>query len=127
MIPRSRDFLQEHRIPFKKGPTNGVMCCLQLEGGTPPEVRFVETNDPEGFVNLAYLFVALQVRLKAGMAPYFSLDTPRTDEPWQVKTFGPHWLKGTCVGELLFQADYHLKELSMGDFEQPVIGMKSIW
>ena len=64
-----------------------------------------------------------------GMAPYFSLDTPRADESWQVKTFGPAWLKGTCVGEVLFQADYHLKELSMGDalFDQPVIGMPSCW
>jgi hypothetical protein len=37
----------------------------------------------------------------------------------------PSWLAGTSVGDVLFEADYHLKELSMGDCEQPVIGMKS--
>jgi hypothetical protein len=30
------------------------------------------------------------------------------------------------VGEVLFQADYYLKELSMGESDQPVIGMKSV-
>eukprot|EP00747_Dinoflagellata_sp_TGD_P027110 gnl/TRDRNA2_/TRDRNA2_132390_c0_seq1.p1 gnl/TRDRNA2_/TRDRNA2_132390_c0~~gnl/TRDRNA2_/TRDRNA2_132390_c0_seq1.p1 ORF type:complete len:707 (+),score=159.56 gnl/TRDRNA2_/TRDRNA2_132390_c0_seq1:1320-3440(+) len=43
----------------------------------------------------------------------------------QVKRFEPDWLAGTSVGDVLFQADYHLKELSMGEYEQPVVGMKS--
>mmetsp|Transcript_131868 Transcript_131868/g.421890 ORF Transcript_131868/g.421890 Transcript_131868/m.421890 type:complete len:323 (+) Transcript_131868:865-1833(+) len=43
----------------------------------------------------------------------------------QVKRFEPEWLAGTSVGEVMFQADYHLKELSMGAYQQPVIGMKS--
>ena len=25
----------------------------------------------------------------------------------------------------MFQADYHLKELSMGEYDQPIVGMKS--
>jgi hypothetical protein len=37
----------------------------------------------------------------------------------------PDWLAGTSAGEVLFQADYYLKELSMGDYEQPVLGMRS--
>jgi len=46
-------------------------------------------------------------------------------ESMQVKRFEPAWLAGTSVGEVLFQSDYHLKELSMGEYEQPVMGMKS--
>ena len=78
------------------------------------------------------------------------------------KVYEPEWLAGTCVGELLFQADYHLKEpdgemkfgrecinrchtqsrymlagnqtfssraepqeLSMGEYDQPIVGMRS--
>jgi len=43
----------------------------------------------------------------------------------QFKRFEPEWLAGTSVGEVMFQSDYHLKELSMGEYSQPVIGMKS--
>merc|ERR1719264_1795849 len=46
-------------------------------------------------------------------------------ELMQVKRFEPAWLKGTSAGEVMFQADYHLKELSMGECEQPVVGMLS--
>ena len=31
------------------------------------------------------------------------------------KRFSPSWLAGTSVGELMFQADYYLKELAMGE------------
>merc|ERR1719491_707796 len=51
---------------------------------------------------------------------------PEVREAWmQVKRFEPAWLAGTSIGEVMFQADYHLKELSMGEYEQPVLGMKS--
>jgi len=87
-------------------------------------------------VNLAYLAVALQVRLREGREPLFSLDPvdaakqssePREDREAhrQAKRFEPAWLAGTSVGEVMFQADYFLKELSMGEYEQPVVGMKS--
>merc|ERR1719517_139249 len=51
---------------------------------------------------------------------------PAAREAWmQQKRFEPAWLAGTSVGEVMFQADYHLKELSMGEYEQPVVGMKN--
>lgn len=31
------------------------------------------------------------------------------------KRFSPSWLAGTSVGELMFQADYYLKELAVGE------------
>eukprot|EP00404_Azadinium_spinosum_P017807 CAMPEP_0180492204 /NCGR_PEP_ID=MMETSP1036_2-20121128/40055_1 /TAXON_ID=632150 /ORGANISM="Azadinium spinosum, Strain 3D9" /LENGTH=161 /DNA_ID=CAMNT_0022500511 /DNA_START=8 /DNA_END=489 /DNA_ORIENTATION=+ len=77
---------------------------------------------------MEYLMLAMQVRKSTGKAPYFSLDPPvRQDEkaPMQVKTWEPAWLASTSAGEVMFQADYYLKELSMGEYDQPVSGMKS--
>merc|ERR1712232_1236010 len=78
-------------------------------------------------VNLEYLAIAIQVRLREGKEPYFSLDPvagPHSTS-MQTKRFEPGWLAGTSLGEVLFQADYHLKELSMGEYEQPIVGMKN--
>merc|ERR1719188_1346350 len=50
---------------------------------------------------------------------------PIHENSMQVKRFEPEWLAGTSIGEVMFQADYHLKELSMGEYDQPVVGMKS--
>lgn len=104
------------------------MCCLSLQNGV---LRVVPTADPAASVNLEYLSLALRVRLTEGREPLFSLDmqgapSRQTNEPedlWQVKRYEPAWLAGTSVGDVLFQADYHLKELSMGECEQPVMGM----
>jgi len=129
MISRNIEVARRRRIPHPQGAKQDTMFCLMLEGNDPPKLRLMPTTDPEAFVNLSYLLTSLQVRIRAGMAPYFSLDTPNSDEAWQVKTHGPPWIKGTDVGEVLFQADYHLKELSMGDslFEPPTIGMRNCW
>merc|ERR1719221_2008735 len=107
------------------------MCCLvQTEGAH--SVYPAPTADPAACVNLEYLSLALQVRRSEGREPMFSLDPkdiainaadPKT--LWQVKRFEPQWLAGTSVGEVMFQADVYLKELSMGEYTQPVIGMKS--
>jgi len=107
------------------------MCCLVLDRDSN-SVRIAPTMEPAASVNLAYLAVALQVRLREGTEPWFSLDPVDADRAngdversMQVKNFQPEWLAGTRVGEVLFQADYHLKELSMGEYAQPVLGMKS--
>merc|ERR1712151_1386422 len=71
---------------------------------------------------------ALQVRVQDGKEPVFSLDPADASNDrtsMQVKRFEPEWLAGTAVGEVLFQSDYHLKELSMGESKQPVVSMKS--
>mmetsp|Transcript_23963 Transcript_23963/g.50837 ORF Transcript_23963/g.50837 Transcript_23963/m.50837 type:complete len:1164 (-) Transcript_23963:85-3576(-) len=103
------------------------MCCLVMQEGNG--TRVAPTLEPSAAVNLEYLSLALQVRMREGTEMRFSLDPldgnydPRAN--MQVKRFEPHWLAGTSAGEVLFQADYHLKELSMGEHEQPVAGMKS--
>mmetsp|Transcript_162071 Transcript_162071/g.519672 ORF Transcript_162071/g.519672 Transcript_162071/m.519672 type:complete len:971 (+) Transcript_162071:80-2992(+) len=107
------------------------LCCLVLEEAARA-VRVAPTEDPAAAVNLEYLAVALAVRRREGREPRFSLDpverlpTSIEDESlMQVKRFEPRWLAGTSVGEVLFQADYYLKELSMGEYHQPVVGMRS--
>eukprot|EP00747_Dinoflagellata_sp_TGD_P191486 gnl/TRDRNA2_/TRDRNA2_54938_c0_seq1.p1 gnl/TRDRNA2_/TRDRNA2_54938_c0~~gnl/TRDRNA2_/TRDRNA2_54938_c0_seq1.p1 ORF type:complete len:998 (+),score=249.98 gnl/TRDRNA2_/TRDRNA2_54938_c0_seq1:81-3074(+) len=111
-------------------PSQG-MCCVVLEENCQ-SIRLAETTEPAAAVNLEYLSTALRVRLLEGREPLFSLDPldPKcaSNDPkasMQVKRFEPDWLAGTSVGDVLFQADYHLKELSMGEYEQPVAGMKS--
>jgi len=103
----------------------GMVClALREETGT---VDIVPTLEPAGSVNLEYLSIALKVRRMEGREPFFSLDPldPEKVNSMQVKRFEPEWLVGSCVGDVLFQADYYLKELSMGEYEQPVVGMKS--
>jgi len=126
MIPCSRPLAQ--KLVGQQIPQG--MCGLVLEGSA---VRVTPTVDPAACVNLEYLSLALQVRRQEGREPVFSLDmkglpTSKSNEPedlWQVKRFEPAWLGGTSVGDVMFQADYHLKELSMGGSEQPVVGMLS--
>jgi len=106
------------------------LCCLVLQG--EDSVRIAPTFEPAGALNLEYLSIALQVRRVEGREPLFSLDpiqalqdTFAPEASMQAKRFVPEWIAGTSVGEVMFQADYHLKELSMGEHKQPIIGMKS--
>jgi len=97
------------------------MTCLVLSEDSR-SVRLAATIEPSAAVNLEYLSIALQVRRKEGREPLFSLDPVAPRDPndkvdhkneSQRKRFEPEWLAGTSAGEVLFQADYHLKELSM--------------
>jgi hypothetical protein len=107
------------------------MCGLMLQQGAEGRTaQVVPTINPAANVNLEYLSLALKVRCVEGRELMFSLDPVADTEAsqkdrMQEKVFTPAWLNGTSAGEVLFQADYHLKELSMGDCEQPVVGMKS--
>jgi len=128
------------RVPGNAGPACQLGCsglphglCGLVWNGDSKTVSLVPTMEQAASVNLEYLSLALQVRMKEGREPMFSLD-PKEAPPntpsdklnqWQVKRFEPQWLAGTSVGEVMFQADYHLKELSMGEYSQPVVGMKS--
>merc|ERR1719352_1782686 len=101
------------------------MICVVLDEETR-SIGVASTLEPACAVNLEYLSTALEVRRREGHEPYFSLDPVSSDQnAMQEKKFVPEWLAGTSAGDVLFQADYHLKELSMGEYEQPVVGMKS--
>jgi len=100
------------------------MCCVMLQSNS--NVSVVPTLEPAGAVNLVYLSLALKVRREEGREPLFSLDpVDEKKDSMQFKRFEPEWLAGTPVGDVLFQSDYHLKELSMGEYKQPVVGMRS--
>mmetsp|Transcript_46664 Transcript_46664/g.107837 ORF Transcript_46664/g.107837 Transcript_46664/m.107837 type:complete len:877 (+) Transcript_46664:102-2732(+) len=116
------------RIPRQSGQSR---CGVALDGDSR-RVRLVQTSNPATIVNVEYLKLALEVRRSEGREPLFSLDLDYDslshggyDVCWQKKRFEPLWLAGTSLGEVMFQADYHLKELSMGEHVQPVVGMKS--
>jgi len=129
-------------VPVNRGPAAKLgfrevalegMCCLTLDEASNT-VSLSAATDPATSINLEYLSLALQVRTRGGRDPMFSLDPKlggKASSPdelhaqWQVKRFEPEWLAGTSVGEVMFQADVHLKELSMGEYAQPVMGMKS--
>merc|ERR1719361_2799605 len=102
------------------------ICCLKLDEGSNT-VSIVPAVDAVTSINLEYLLLALQVRFREGTEPLFSLDPVDPSDPnsMQAKRFELEWLAGTSAGEVLFQADYHLKELSMGEYNQPIVGMKS--
>jgi len=112
-------------------PVTQGMCCLVLDEGAR-SISVAATVEPAAAVNLEYLSVALEVRRRDKREPLFSLDPVDAESgsfdpkaSMLLKRFEPAWLAGTAVGEVLFQADYHLKELSMGEYEQPIVGMKS--
>jgi hypothetical protein len=102
----------------------GMVCLVFHEDAQT--IQVAATAEPAAAINLEYLSLALQVRRREGHEPMFSLDpVDHEDTALQEKVFEPEWLAGTVAGEVLFQADYHLKELSMGEYVQPVLGMKS--
>jgi hypothetical protein len=125
------------RVPRNFAPARALGLELQGKQGLcgvviqsmPKFVRLLETARPAASVNLEYLSLALRVRREEAREPFFSLDpqVPFTDPEGskQVKYFEPKWLAGTSLGEVMFQADYYLKELSMGEQPQPVLGMTS--
>jgi hypothetical protein len=101
------------------------MVCIVLDEETKT-IGVASTLEPAAALNLEYLSTALAVRREEGHELFFSLDPVSNDSnAMQEKKFVPDWLAGTRAGDVLFQADYHLKELSMGEYDQPVVGMRS--
>mmetsp|Transcript_96310 Transcript_96310/g.299362 ORF Transcript_96310/g.299362 Transcript_96310/m.299362 type:complete len:993 (-) Transcript_96310:72-3050(-) len=123
-IPRNLDVVRRMDSSFV---SRGMVCLVLDEDDS---LRLAPTCEPSAAVNLEYLLLALQVKRSTGREALFSLDpAPRKEHDAegrkQVKRFEPQWLAATSAGDVLFQADYYLKELSMGEHDQPIIGMKS--
>ena len=69
-------------------------------------------------------------RRTAQREPLFSLDPvdpQNLEKTPQKKVYEPSWLAGTSVGDVMFQADYFLKELALGEYTMPVVGMLSVF
>ncbi|CAJ1381273.1 unnamed protein product [Effrenium voratum] len=93
-------------------------------------VRVAATLEPSAAVNLEYLALALKVRRQERREPLFSLDPvdpQNMEKTMQTKRYEPEWLAGTSVGDIMFQADYFLKELALGEYTMPVVGMLSVF
>eukprot|EP00435_Cladocopium_sp_Y103_P014773 s2202_g3.t1 len=94
-------------------PPQGL-CCLVLDE-TSRTVKVAATLEPSAAINLEYLLLALKVRRTAQREPLFSLDPvdpQNLEKTPQKKVYEPSWLAGTSVGDVMFQADYFLKETS---------------
>mmetsp|Transcript_160925 Transcript_160925/g.516478 ORF Transcript_160925/g.516478 Transcript_160925/m.516478 type:complete len:644 (-) Transcript_160925:143-2074(-) len=84
----------------------------------------VSAAHAEAAVSLPYLACVLRVLRESRREPQFSLDPKDPHDlsgPFLLKRFYPEWLGGTVVGEVLFQADYALKQLCFGDLRLPGI------
>ena len=103
-------------------PAPQGLCCLVLDEASRT-VKVAATSEPSAAVNLEYLLLALKVRKTASREPLFSLDPvdpQNLEKTPQKKVYEPSWLAGTSVGDVMFQADYFLKELALGEYDMPV-------
>eukprot|EP00438_Fugacium_kawagutii_P001739 Skav219920 [mRNA] locus=scaffold2006:155773:161707:- [translate_table: standard] len=115
------------RMGCKASPQG--LCCLVLDEGSKT-VKVCATLEPSAAVNLEYLLLALKVRKTASREPLFSLDPVdphNLESSPQKKVYEPKWLAGTSAGDVMFQADYFLKELALGEYPMPVVGMNSVF
>eukprot|EP00930_Biecheleria_cincta_P050348 TRINITY_DN354_c1_g1_i1.p1 TRINITY_DN354_c1_g1~~TRINITY_DN354_c1_g1_i1.p1 ORF type:complete len:1142 (+),score=241.95 TRINITY_DN354_c1_g1_i1:94-3519(+) len=104
------------------------MCCLVYDEAAQT-VQIAATHEPAASINLEYLMLALKVRKYRNREPLFSLDpvdAKNMATTLQRKVYEPDWLAGTSVGDVMFQADYFLKELALGEYDMPVAGMQSV-
>ena len=102
-------------------PAPQGLCCLVLDDASRT-VKVAATSEPSAAVNLEYLLLALKVRKTASREPLFSLDPvdpQNLEKTPQKKVYEPSWLAGTSVGDVMFQADYFLKELALGEYDMP--------
>ena len=115
------------RMGCKASPQG--LCCLVLDEASKT-VKVQATLEPSAAVNLEYLLLALKVRKTASREPLFSLDPvdpQNLESSPQQKVYEPKWLAGTSAGDVMFQADYFLKELALGEYPMPVVGMSSVF
>ena len=103
-------------------PAPQGLCCLVLDEASRT-VKVAATLEPSAAINLEYLLLALKVRRMEKREPLFSLDPVdphNLEKTPQKKVYEPSWLAGTSVGDVMFQADYFLKELALGEYSMPV-------
>jgi len=110
-------------------PAPQALCCLVYDEASST-VRLAATQEPAAAINMEYLLLALKVRKHACREPLFSLDPvdpQKLEKTPQKKRYEPEWIAGTSVGDVMFQADYFLKELALGEYTMPVLGMLSVF
>lgn len=124
LVPSSAEALLALGVPPQLRPRGELVCICHDAKTNRVACAPSPGGAPESAVNVSYLACALKVLGDYGREPSFSLD-PKDPHSisgeTQVKVFYPPWLATTVVGEVLFQADYALKEVCLGDRAVPGI------
>ncbi|CAK0812559.1 unnamed protein product, partial [Prorocentrum cordatum] len=124
LVPSSVEALSALGVPPQLRPRGELVCICHDARSNRVACAPSPGGAPESAVNVSYLACALKVLGEYGREPSFSLD-PKDPHSisgeTQVKVFYPPWLAATVVGEVLFQADYALKEVCLGDRALPGI------
>lgn len=128
LVPSSRQALLDMGVTASLVPRTGSMCICFNEVSGNVGWAPVSAQHSDAAVNLAYLATVLRVMRKQRHEPVFSLDPKDPHDlggPYLKKRFHPEWLAGTVVGEVLFQADYALKQFCFGDKAYAHLGLPS--
>eukprot|EP00448_Togula_jolla_P042216 CAMPEP_0170569482 /NCGR_PEP_ID=MMETSP0224-20130122/575_1 /TAXON_ID=285029 /ORGANISM="Togula jolla, Strain CCCM 725" /LENGTH=378 /DNA_ID=CAMNT_0010891645 /DNA_START=560 /DNA_END=1696 /DNA_ORIENTATION=+ len=113
LVPCSRRALQDLGVPETRLPPGQLVLCHDAATGGVT-CASAPRAVPDAAVNISYLAAGLRILQEFRREPRFSLDPKDKREPsgdLQVKRFIPPVLARTVLGEVLFQADYALKEL----------------
>eukprot|EP00929_Paragymnodinium_shiwhaense_P031039 TRINITY_DN17478_c0_g1_i1.p1 TRINITY_DN17478_c0_g1~~TRINITY_DN17478_c0_g1_i1.p1 ORF type:complete len:700 (-),score=131.53 TRINITY_DN17478_c0_g1_i1:449-2521(-) len=122
LVPCSRRTLYKLGVPEAQLPSSKMVCVCYNPRASSVHVVSAPPRTPHAAINISYLAVALRLLRDYGREPQFSLDPVDPHDiggELQAKKFYPPWLEGSVLGEVLFQADYTLKELSFGDRSLP--------
>mmetsp|Transcript_40252 Transcript_40252/g.106269 ORF Transcript_40252/g.106269 Transcript_40252/m.106269 type:complete len:916 (-) Transcript_40252:3-2750(-) len=121
LAPKSFDVLIRMGAPKNSLPKDTEHVCVLFDEATST-FSCAPTRNPEVAVNLSYLLTAVRVIKEYRREPKFSLDPADPKDmtgDLQLKVYYPDWLEDTVFGEVLFQADYLLKEISFGTRSLP--------
>mmetsp|Transcript_11154 Transcript_11154/g.25333 ORF Transcript_11154/g.25333 Transcript_11154/m.25333 type:complete len:668 (-) Transcript_11154:37-2040(-) len=124
IVPSSQQTLLDMGVPGHRltPPASKVCVCRDPSSGTVSCALAPSFGQQDASVNVSYLATALRILTSHGREPQFSLDPTdphNISGDLQVKRFYPSWLASTVVGEVLFQADYALKQICLGDMQLP--------
>lgn len=118
-------------VPRAQLPRSKVVCLsFDKKTGHVGCAPFGTRCDPRAAVNVSYLASALQVLRRYGREPCFSLDSKDPHDlagEFLVKRYYPSWLASSVFGEVLFQADYALKELCFGEHAEALPWLRSVF
>jgi len=124
LVPCNRQVLQALGVGQLSMPPGEQMCVCCDPATKQVTVVAAPRSEPRAAVNISYLATALRVLRQTRHEPQFSLDPKNAHDiggDLQVKMFYPPWLAATVAGEVLFQADYELKQICMGDRQLPCL------
>jgi len=124
LVPNNRQALLSMGVGQMSMPRSEQICVCCDPATKQVTVSAAPRCEPRAAVNISYLATMLRTLRAAGREPQFSLDPKDPHDiggELQVKKFYPSWLASTVAGEVLFQADYELKEICLGDRVLPCL------